>query len=331
VTLQALIPWATFLLVSGVVLLGWFLATRPGRLEGRLRELAGKAEAPAPRGPTVKRLARSALPKVAAPLIPDSESQRTRLQTRLLHAGLYGRQALVFFLAVKMTLMLLPWLLGVGAGVAGLLNLRYGIPLGAVLSIGGMLGPGLWLNQKKAQRHALLRRALPDMLDVLVICMEGGLSLAAALRRVAGELRALHPVLGLEINIVLREVQLGQPLAEGLRHFAERSDLDEVRTLAALIEQTERFGAGLTKALRTHAETLRFQRSQDAEESAQRASAKVLFPTLLFLFPAMFVIILGPAALQLRGLMNGTTKSKASDAQALEAPLQGERSPATGK
>ena len=146
---------------------------------------------------------------------------------------------------------------------------------------------------------------MPDALDVIVICVEGGLSLVGALRRVAGDLRAVHPKLAKELDIVQREVQLGQTAGEALRRLGERSDMEEVRTLAAVIIQSDRFGAGLNKALKIHSETLRQKRQQGAEEKAQKAGTMVLFPTLLFIFPAIFVVILGPAMIQISGtIMN---------------------------
>jgi tight adherence protein C len=129
----------------------------------------------------------------------------------------------------------------------------------------------------------------------MVFCLEGGLSLPGALKRMAGELRTAHPTLAVELNIVQREIQLGRSPGEALRKMGERADLEEVRSLASVILQAERFGASLVKSLRVHAETLRTKRMQQAEEKAQTAATKVLFPTVLFILPAMFVVILGPA------------------------------------
>ena len=140
---------------------------------------------------------------------------------------------------------------------------------------------------------------MPDALDLLVICLEGGLSLPASLRRVGGELRTAHPLLALELNIVQREIQLGSSPGESLQKLGVRTDLEEIRSMAAVITQAERFGASLVKSLRVHAETLRTKRQQYAEEMAAKAAVKVLFPTLLFIFPAIFVVILGPAAFQI--------------------------------
>jgi tight adherence protein C len=130
-----------------------------------------------------------------------------------------------------------------------------------------------------------------------VICLEGGLSLTGALRRMSGELRTAHPKLAAELHIVQREVQLGRTTGEALRKMGERADLEEIRGLASVILQAEKYGASLVKSLRVHSETLRTKRMQQAEEKAQKAATKVLFPTILFILPAMFMVILGPAVI----------------------------------
>jgi tight adherence protein C len=134
-------------------------------------------------------------------------------------------------------------------------------------------------------------------MDVLVICLEGGSSLPLAIRRVSTELRTAHPLLAAELGIMQKEVQLGRTVGEALRHFADRSDLEEIRNLASIVTQVERFGASLVKALRVHADVLRQKRLQQAEEMAQKAAIKMLFPTILFIMPAMFIVVLGPTSL----------------------------------
>jgi tight adherence protein C len=297
------ITWAAFLSASSLVLLVCLLAGgRKNRLDTRLKELGGKG-GPAPEPDAVAQFARSALPRMGAPLVPRDEEERTRLQTRLLHAGLYSRQAMVVFLGVKVLLMVSPLLVGLAAGLAGLVPTAYAVLTGALLGGFGMVGPSLWLDQRKAARQSALRRALPDALDVLVICLEGGLSLPGALKRVVAELRTAHPMLTAELNIVQREVQLGRTTGEALRQFAGRTDLEEVRSLASVIIQSERYGASIAKALRVHAEMLRQKRLQYAEEMGQKASIKILFPTLLCIFPGVFIVTLGPAVIQVAGLL----------------------------
>jgi tight adherence protein C len=226
------------------------------------------------------------LPDMATPLLPTTEEQRGRLRQRLIEAGIYDRHALALVLsgALGLTGMLSP----IRAVFAGIL----GIGL-------GMIGPGLWLDYRKNARQTGLRRAMPDALDMLVLCVEGGLSLTGAMQRVTAELKSAHPLLGAEMDLVQREMMLGVSVGEGLQKMAARTDLEELRNLASIIVQSERFGTSVVKALRIHADTLRQQRQQRAEEMAQKAAVKILFPTLLCIFPAIFIVILGPAAFQI--------------------------------
>lgn len=294
-----------FLMASSFVLLVYTLAGgRQGRLDGRIDELTGKGEVTANEDSMVQ-LARSALPKIGTPLMPSDEGERTRLQARLMQAGLYGRQAMVLFLGSKVLLIIAPLGLGLAMAPLGILPFSQMMLLAISLAILGMIIPSFWLDKVKGKRQMSLRRALPDALDVLVICLEGGLSLPAALRHVAGEIQTAHPILASELHIVQREVQLGQSPGEALRELGVRSDLEEIRTLASVILQASRFGASLVKTLRVHGDTLRLKRQQRAEEQAQKAATKILFPTILFIFPAMFIVVLGPAVIHITRLLAG--------------------------
>jgi tight adherence protein C len=136
---------------------------------------------------------------------------------------------------------------------------------------------------------------LPDVLDIITICLEGGLSLQEAIRRVTEELQNVHPLLGDEFAIVQREMLLGLSPGEALRKFAVRCDLAEARDLAAVVLHAERYGVSMVEAMRIEADAMRQDRQQRAEEMAQKAAVKILFPTLLFIFPAIFVVVVGPA------------------------------------
>jgi tight adherence protein C len=290
---------AAFWMVSSLVLLvSLLVGGRRTRLSSRLRDLVAQG-GPATDTITLGKIASTTLPKMGTPLIPTDEEERTKLQTRLIHAGLYRREAMLVFLGVKALLMIAPVFLGVAASLMGIVTLGEGLIIGGCLVIVGRIGPSFWLDHTKHKRQRNFRRALPDALDVLVICLEGGLSLSAGLRRISTELRTAHPALAAELAIVQREVQLGLTSGEALRKMGERSDLEEVRSLASVILQSERLGASLVKSLRVHAEALRNKRYQRAEEKAAVAATKVLFPTLFFILPAVFVVILGPAAFRL--------------------------------
>jgi tight adherence protein C len=294
-----------FVMVSSLsMLVATLLATRSTRLDARLDDLSGNGRIERKPVPDpVEQLALTALPRLGAPLVPSDEEERTLLQARLIHAGLYSRQAMAVFFGVKILLMTGPALVGLFGGLSGVCQLAHGVLVGSITGALGMIGPSLWLDSKKKARQTCLRRALPDALDVLVICLEGGLSLSGALRYVAEDLRTAHPLLAEELNIAKRGVQLGLSPGESFRQLGQRTDLDEIRSLASVIIQADRLGASLVKTLRVHADTLRVKRKQRAEELAQKAGTKILFPTILFIFPALFVVILAPGLIQIMDML----------------------------
>lgn len=307
-----------FAAVVGLALAaGLALSGRRGRLATRLDELSGKGvrDGEAPERPeAVAKLARAALPKLGKVIVPEDEGERNRLAARLVLAGLYNRQALHVFLGVKLSILVGALILGVGLMFSGAASptLTMGVALGVFVA--GMIGPSFWLDGRRKRRQLKLRRALPDALDVLIICLEGGLSFQAGLKRVAVEIASAHPLLGGEFRIVDREIQLGRAPGEALLHFAQRTGLDEAASLATVVGQSERFGASLVKSLKSHSETLRERRKQMAEERAQKAATKILFPTLLCIFPAIFVILLAPAVFQTMAVLGGMSGSPAAEA-----------------
>jgi tight adherence protein C len=297
------ISMLVFLATSGLVL-GFFVWRNRDvwHAQARVRGLAAPRERPA--GGGLGQLVLSRLPAVGTPLLPTNEAQRGRLQLRLVQAGIYDRHALPLLLGVKMLLMAVPVLLSLGLAVPGWLSPARAALAGA-FGVGlGMLAPGLWLDWLKSRRQAALRRALPDALDMLVLCMEGGVSLNAAVQRVTGELTTAHPLLAAEMDLIQREMLMGASVGDGLQKLGVRSDLEELRNLASVVVQSERYGTSVVKALRIHADTFRQQRQQRAEELAQKAAVKILFPTLLCIFPAIFIVILGPAAFQILAILS---------------------------
>jgi len=317
---DVLIMVAVFAATAGVALVvGLLVSGRERKLTERLDQLSGRVR-PATKAPeTVGEMARATLPKLGKVITPDSEAELNRLTARLTRAGLYNRQAMHIFLGVKLSLLLLAVVAGAGLMLSGVAPAFQATAVSLALFLVGMIGPGFWLDHRKKKRQLAQRRAMPDALDVLIICLEGGLSFQSALKRVAEEIRPAHPILGYEFRIVDREVQLGRSPGEALLHFAQRTDLDEARSLSTVIGQSERFGASLVKSLRNHSETLRVRRRQIAEELAQKAATKILFPTLLCIFPAIFVILLGPAVYQMAAVLGesglGSGKPAASSSR----------------
>ena len=239
------------------------------------------------------------LPKLGAVLMPQDSSKANRLKTRLTQAGLYRQHSSAFYLGVKMILMVVPMALGVVLSGVGMLTLLEGVLFGAAIGLVGNIAPGLWLNHLKKTRQKQIRRAMPDALDVIVICLEGGLSLPGSLKKVSEEIKTAHPLLADELCIVQREIQLGRSTGEALRQFANRFDAEELRSLASVVIQAERFGASIVNAFRVHADSLRMRRYQYAEAQAQKAPVKLIFPTVLCIFPALYIVLMGPAGVQL--------------------------------
>lgn len=284
-----------FLLVAAVSFLTvvWLVFTsKPEPLEERVTDLRNESRSMLAHQPkTLTEQKKSELRKAWS----EKDQSRAKFAERLVQAGLYRRGSTGTFVATQIALCALPVAVGVLAGSFQYTSMKIGILVGICAGILGIVGPGLWLDAMKRNRQTTIRRSLPDALDLLVVCVEAGMSLPAALVRVTKELRTAYPMLAMELIIVHREVQLGASSGEALRRFGDRFDLEELRSLSSVIRQAERFGASITNAIKVHADTLRHRRIEAARERAQKAVVKLLFPTVLCIFPAVFVVILGPA------------------------------------
>jgi tight adherence protein C len=162
-------------------------------------------------------------------------------------------------------------------------------------AVAGYLLPDMWLTWRVRSRQRLLRRALPDGLDLLVICVEAGLGLDQALLRVAQELNVAHPELSDELQLVNLEMRVGKTRLDAMRELARRTGLDDIKALVSMLIQTERFGTSVAQSLRVHSDDLRIKRRQRAEEMAAKTTVKMVPALVFFIFPALMVVILGPA------------------------------------
>ena len=196
--------------------------------------------------------------------------------------------------------MLAPITIGMGIAALGWCSSTSVVILSGPAAVLGMLLPAWWLRRQVRRRQTVLRRSLPDFLDVVIVCLESGMSFESALQRTTEELHDAHPVLAFELDLVQREISIGKKVEDALLHFSHRSGLDVVRILATNVQQARRLGIRMADNLRTHADILRTQRENRAEEMAQKAAVKILFPTLLCIFPAIFVVLVGPAALEIQ-------------------------------
>ena len=161
----------------------------------------------------------------------------------------------------------------------------------------GWVGPTFYVRSRLKARQKEVQLALPDMLDMLVVCVEAGLGLNQALVRVADEIDHVSPIMSEQLALINLEMRAGTPRDEALRNYAERTGLVDIRSLVSMLIQTDRFGTSVANALRVHSETMRTKRRQRAEEAAAKTTIKLVFPLVLFVFPAMFVVVLGPSAL----------------------------------
>ena len=171
--------------------------------------------------------------------------------------------------------------------------------LALVLAVLGFYLPTLFIGMRQSRRHDAVLGALPDALDLMVICVEAGLGVAAALQRVAVEMRLASPELAAELALVNQEMQTGMSRTDALRNLAERTGVDEIYSLVAMLIQTDRLGTSVAQALRSHADSMRVRRRQRAEQLARKASVKLAFPLVLLIFPALMLVLLGPAVVQL--------------------------------
>jgi len=232
-------------------------------------------------GPAMQRLAM---------FIPKSPKEMSRLQKRMAQAGYHGQAPAVVFTACE---LLLPVCLVGAAFIFAHGSQKFLLALPA-----GMLGyilPGIVLGRLIARRKKVIQNGLPDALDLFIVCLEAGSSLDQAILKTSQDLDVPYPPLADELRMITTEIRAGKPRLEAFKNFATRTAVDDVRALVGMLVQADRFGTSIALALRTHADTSRVKRRQRAEETAQKIGVKLVFPLAFCLFPAFYVVTLGPA------------------------------------
>jgi tight adherence protein C len=226
-------------------------------------------------------------------LLPKSQAEVSVAQQRLIRAGYRRDSALKTFYGAKVVVPLVLCVLVTVTGIA------HANPFLAYLLAAGLgfLAPDFWLGRQISRRQAAIRRGLPDVLDLMVVCIEAGQSLDQATMRTAAELRLAQPAISDELGVVVLEQRAGRPRSDAWRNFADRTGVDSVRNLVSVLIQSEQFGTSAAKTLRIHADTLRTQRRQRVEEQAAKTTVKLVFPLVFFIFPALFLVTLGPAVI----------------------------------
>ena len=246
--------------------------------------------------------------RVAEPLnriVPLSAVEAAKLQKLLLQAGYASHDAAMAFRAIQLTLMFaFPVLLATICFILDRTPSTFVVWMGIGAGLGFYL-PRYVLRKKIAGRQQRIRWALADAMDLMVIAVEAGLGLNAALNRVGDELGNTHADLHRELELVNLEIRVGRSREDALRNFAERTAVDDVRSFVALLIQADRYGSSIAEAVRVFADSLRTQRRQRAEQASQKAALKLLIPLTGFLFPVIILIILAPAALNLIDLFGG--------------------------
>ena len=258
---------------------------------------AGGAAVVAPSGfvPLLQRVGSAA----AQPFMPKKRETVSTLRRQLGYAGIYSASAVKVMTGAKVISLFVGL---VGGWVAG--NLMGSLLMG--FSVGGLLGylaPTIWLKSKIKANQKALTQGLPDAMDLMVVCVEAGLTVDAAMQRVGQELVIAHPAISRELGIAHMETRVGLSRGEALKNLGVRTGNQALQSLAAMLVQAERFGTSIAQALRVHADTLRTSRQLAAEEMAAKASVKMSFPLVLFIFPATFIVLCGPTVI---GLMNSS-------------------------
>ena len=300
-----IITICTFICISlGVMGLYWIVYRPQSAATERLRRLSeGSASLQAP---TVSfdqdRPVAEFAERVAAPfsrLLPPSAAEARKLQKQLMTAGFRAPDAPIIYRAIQLAVMV-----GLPAAVAlGCALLAYPLTsafLWILLAfVTGFFLPRYVLGKMIRKRQTRVRWGLADALDLMVISIEAGLGLNAAMMRVSEELKTVHPDISEEFELANLEIRVGRVRDEALRNLAERTGVDDLRSLIAMLIQADRFGTSIARAVRAFSDSLRTKRRQRAEQAAQKAAVKLLLPLACFLFPTLFIAILGPAALTL--------------------------------
>jgi len=294
---------SAFLLTTFVVVSGYLFLTADNPVEQRLRTVVPESVVTRPATKTTDRgpgLFSRFLASIGSLTAGNNDKSLTKLLTT---AGYRGPTALFMFVGLRTLLTL-------GPALAYLIpRVSRGEPVGRTVLMAlfiwaiGHLLVMFFLRRAAQQRVLSMQRALPDSLDLMVVCLEAGLGLTATIARVGEERSAMNDPLGVEFSQVSRELRDGRSREDALRSLGDRNGVDDLTALVGLIVQADRLGASMSKTLRSHADVLRVKRRQRAEEAARKLPIKILFPLALFILPALFIVAIGPSVLRIGDLM----------------------------
>jgi len=288
---------AIFVLVASAGLLLFFRAQMAQRVSAAIEPTAEKQRWGTWLSPTRAGTSIKAVVQPFDKVLPKSAQEVSVAQKRLIQAGfredshmriLYGAKVLV-----PITLCLAAWLSGVASSANPFIIYTLALGLGYLL-------PDFWLGRRIKKRQTEIRLGLPDFLDLLVVCIEAGLSMDQALLRTTDEMRDSQPDVSDEMGLVILETRAGRPRADAWKNLVERVDIEVVRMLVTAIVQADQFGTSIAKTLRTYADGLRVRRRQYVEEMAAKTAVKLVFPLVFFIFPTLFIVALGPTILAIQ-------------------------------
>lgn len=299
-----IVPWIIFGAITAML---WamflFFSGEKNRATERLDELRDprlrSSDSEDGKSNAAMNVLEKAAPALSRALEPKSELEKNDVKMRLANAGFNAPNASQLFWGAKVGIGLLCLMIGSAVGLV-----KYGMNSSGFVTMGiaggiGFYGPEIWLWMVRKGRMERIFLSLPDALDLMVVCVEAGLGLDAGMRRVAEELADSAPDIAYEFSLCNMQLQMGRKRREVLRDLGLRTGVDDVRALSAVLIQADKFGSSVAQALRVQSDTMRVKRRQMAEERAQQTSVKMLVPLVLFIFPSVGVVLVGPAAIMM--------------------------------
>jgi tight adherence protein C len=311
ISLSSVIPLAAFLAITlGVWSVLSIIADRPIKTEERLKRLlnpnAARLDASTSRQQDVLQAKfTDAAQRLGKSLKPTNEVALGKLRLTLLNAGFRGENAVAIFYGLKTLAMLVGLAIATPVVVTRIGMTQMGICYILLAGAFGYYLPGIVVDKFKKKRAESIFLGLPDALDLMVVCVEAGLGLDLAMRRVTTEMATSCPVLCEEFAIANFQSQMGRPRKDVLRDLGVRTGVDDMRAVAAVVIQAEKFGSSIGSALRVLSDSMRVKRRQLAEERAAKTAVKIMIPLVLFIFPGVFVVLVGPAGIQIANTMMG--------------------------
>ena len=316
-SVSLIVPLAAFGLIAALawLVLDWF-TTRSSRVEERLddfRERRNKKRDDKDRYGQQNKMSQmfeKATMAMSKPLTPKTEQETNKVREKLTHAGFRSESAPQVFWGLKFIGLILGLMVAGGTaltlqGLGGMGLLKLFGPVGFLFFL-----PDIVVGFLASRRKQAIFLALPDALDLMVVCVEAGLGLDHAMRKVTDEMKKSSPVIAEEFGLCNLHMQMGRARQQVLQDLGQRSGVDDLRALASILIQADKFGSSIAQALRVQSESMRTRRRQLAEEKAAKTAVKLIFPLVLFIFPGIFVVLVGPAAIKMMNemfpIMNGS-------------------------